>query len=127
MQRGMQLGAADIDRKHQAGAVGEQDLGKSAGRGADIEADMPFDIDRIALQRARELDAAARHVGMRGLGPQHCVGRNGLGRFGDLLVIGHDEAGRDGGLRPRPALEQAALDQEDIRAFAGRGHGFSFV
>ena len=46
VQRGMQLAAPDIDRKHQAGAVGEQHLGEAAGRGADVEADVVLDLDR---------------------------------------------------------------------------------
>ena len=42
--------------------------------------------------------------------------------FAHRLVVGGDEAGLDRGLGPRPALEQAALDQQHIRALAGRGH-----
>ena len=80
-QRGMQLLAPDVDREHQAGAVGEQHLGEAAGRGADVETDMILDVDRIVLQRARQLDAAARDKGMRGLRLQHGVGGNGLGRL----------------------------------------------
>src|SRR5689334_10567967 len=59
---------------------------------------------------------------MRRLGLQHGVDRNGLGGLRDLLVIGNDKAGLDRRLRPRTALEQAAFDQQDIGAFAGRGH-----
>ena len=88
---------------------------------------MSLDVDRVALQRAGKLDAAARHVGVRGLGLQHGVGRNGLGRFCDLPVVGRHETRRDGGLRTRAALEQATLDQQDIGAFAGRGHGSIFA
>ena len=73
--------APDIDRKYQAGAVGEQHLGEAAGRCADVEADMILDVERIALQRAGQLDAAARDIGMRRLRLQHGVGRNGLGGF----------------------------------------------
>ena len=120
VQRGMQLAAADIDREHQAGAVRQQHLGEAAGRGADVEADMILDVDRVVLQRARELDAAARHKGMRGLRLQHGVGGDGLRRFCDRLVVGDDEAGLDRRARPRPALEQAALDQQDVGALAGR-------
>ena len=121
-QRGMQLLAPDVDGKHQAGAVGEQHFGEAAGRGADVETDVILDLDRILLQRARQLDAAARDKGMRGLRLQHGIGGNGLGRLRDRLVVGGDEARFDRGLRPRPAFEQAALDQQQIRALAGRGH-----
>ena len=67
--------APDVDRKYQAGAVGEQHLGEAAGRGADVEADMILDLDRILLQRAGQLDAAARDKGMRRLRLQHGIGR----------------------------------------------------
>ena len=58
---------------------------------------------------------------MRRLRLQYGVGGNSLGGFQDLLVIGRDEAGFDRGLGPRPAFEQAALDQQQVRALAGRG------
>ncbi len=83
---------------------------------------MALDVDRVLLERASELYAAARDIGMRGLCLQHGVIRDDLGRFCDLLVIGDDEPGLDRGARPRPALEQAALDQQEIDAFAGSGH-----
>jgi len=68
-QRGMQLPAPDIDGEHHAGAVGEQDFGESAGRGADVETDVILDGKRILLQRACELDAAARHKRVRRFAP----------------------------------------------------------
>ena len=88
VQRGMQLAAADVDRKHQAGAVRQQHLGKAAGRRADVEADMVLDVDRILLQRARQLDAAARHIGMRGLRGQCGVGGDDFGGFCHRLAVG---------------------------------------
>ena len=42
----------DIDGKYQARAVGKQHLGKAARGGADVEADMVLDRNRILLQRA---------------------------------------------------------------------------
>ena len=72
-QRGMQLPVPDVDREHDGSAVGEQDFGEAAGRRADVEADMALDVDRVLLQRARELDAAAGDVGVRGLRLQHGV------------------------------------------------------
>ena len=53
------MSAANIDGVDEARAIGEQDFGKAAGGGTDIDADMIFDIDRILLERATELDAAA--------------------------------------------------------------------
>ena len=118
----MQLAVADIDGKYEAGAVRQQHLGKAAGGCADVEADMIFDLDRVLLQRAGQLDAAARHQGMRRLRLQRRVGGECLRRLQDRLVIGGDKAGFDRGLRPRTAFEQAALDQQQIGALAGGGH-----
>jgi hypothetical protein len=55
----MQLALADVDRKYQAGAIGEQHFGKAAGGGADIEADVILDLERISLKRAGQFHAAA--------------------------------------------------------------------
>ena len=78
VQRGMQLAVADIDGEHEAGAVRQQHLGEAAGGGADVEADMVLDLDRILLQRAGELDAAARDAGVRGLRRKLGIGGDGL-------------------------------------------------
>ena len=118
VQRGMQLAAADVDREYQAGAVRQQHLGKAAGRRADVEADMVLDINGILLQRARQLDAAARDIGMRGLRGQCRVGGDGFRGFCHRLAVGNHKPGVDGRARPCPAFEQAALDQKHIRALA---------
>ncbi len=47
VQRWMKLAVPDIDGEHHAGAVGEQHFGKTAGGGADVEADVVLDLDRI--------------------------------------------------------------------------------
>ena len=58
-ERGMQLPVPDIDGEYDGSAVGEQDFGEPAGRCADVETDMALDGNRVLLQRARQLDAAA--------------------------------------------------------------------
>ena len=97
-------------------------LGETASRCADVETDVILDFDGILLQRARQFYPAPRNKGMRRLRQQHGVNGNGLGWLHDQPVVGHDEARFDGGLRPRSALEQAPLDQQHVRALAGRGH-----
>ena len=122
VQGRVQLPASDVDREHNAGAVGEQDFREAAGRGADVETDVILDVDRVLLERARELDAAARDKGMGRLRLQDGVGSDRLGSLQNLLVIGRDETGFDRRARASPAFEQSALDQQQIDAFAGRGH-----
>src|SRR5438105_2218534 len=115
----MQLLATDIDGEYQTGTVRQQYLGETAGRCADVETDMTLDFDRILLQRTRQFDPAARDKGMRRLRLQHRIDGNGLGWLQNRLVTGHNQAGLDRRLRPCPALEQAAFDQQQVRALAG--------
>ena len=83
---------------------------------------MPLDVDRIPLQRARQLDATARDKGMGGLRLQYGVRGNAFGWLENRFVIRGDEARFDRGLCPGPAFEQAAIDQQQIGALAGRAH-----
>src|SRR5215469_18120902 len=75
----MQLVAADVDREDAARAAREQDLSEAAGRSADIEADTIADVDREPIERVRELDAAARDPGERGLGRDRRIDGDLLG------------------------------------------------
>src|ERR1700744_5926145 len=59
---------------------------------------------------------------MRRLGLQNRVGGDVFRCFYDLLVVGGDETCFDRRLRARAAFEQAAFDQQHVRALAGRGH-----
>jgi hypothetical protein len=118
VQAGMQLSVPDIDGVDEARAIGEQDFGETAGRSADIDADMILDVDGILIQRAGKFDAAARHPGMRGFCNDLGIIRKGFRCFRDLLAIGNDAACFDSGLRPRTAFEQAALNQQDVCALA---------
>ncbi len=63
VQRGMQLVAADIDRKHDAAPLASSTSVKPPVEAPDIETDAVLDIDGVSLQRAGELDAAARDKG----------------------------------------------------------------
>src|SRR4051812_12346379 len=151
----MQLAMPDVDGKYHAGAVGEQHLGKTSGRCADVEADVVLDLQWILLQRACELDATARDEGMRrlrvqrrgdgeaavfrdpggiwparagGLAPpaggegvrgpraKRRGGGDALGGLQALVAVGGDEPRLNRCLRARAAFEQAALDEQHIRA-----------
>jgi len=120
-QARMQLVAADVDREDAARAAREQDLSEAAGRSADIEADTIADVDREPIERVRELDAAARDPGERGLGRDRRIDGDLLGGLAHGGAVGGDAAGRDGGLGLGAAVEEAARDQEQVGALAG-GH-----
>ena len=55
----MKLAASDVDRIDARCPALEQDLGKSARRGADVETDMRFWVKAEMLERGRKLEAAA--------------------------------------------------------------------
>ena len=61
----MQLAVSDIERIDAMCAAREQHLREAAGRRAGIEADLAGRIEAEMVKRSRELDAAARHPGMR--------------------------------------------------------------
>ena len=83
---------------------------------------MVFDVDGVLLERAGELDAAARHPRMRRRRQQRRIFGNGFGGLGHGLAACSHEPGGNCRLCPRPALEQATLDQQQVGAFAGRRH-----
>ena len=118
----MQLPGADIDCVNELGAAGEQHFGEAAGRGADIEAGTAGNVEPEMIERGGELDAAARHIGVLGRSGDDRGGGNSFGGFAHGLSVGGYPAGGNRGLRPRPAVEQAARDQQPIGSFFG-GHG----
>ena len=112
----MQLAAPDIDRMHEACAAVQQHFGEAAGRRADVEADLVVDLDRIALERARKLDAAARHPRVLGLCLDLRVGRNFVGGLQDDFAAGCHQSGGNRSLCAGAAFEQAARDQQAVGA-----------
>src|SRR6266568_877731 len=62
----VELIAADVERIDEPCSTGEQHIGESAGRGADVEAHAAARIDAEVIERRRELWPAARHPGVRG-------------------------------------------------------------
>jgi hypothetical protein len=79
---------------------------------------MALDLDRIKLQGAGELDAAARDVGVRGLRGQFGIGGDQLGGLQHRPAVGGHAAGVDRGAGAGAAFEQAALDQQHVHALA---------
>ena len=59
-----ELTVTNIDGMDPPRTAIEQDLGKAARRGADIERNSPLDDDPEVVERVGELDTAARHPGM---------------------------------------------------------------
>ena len=108
----MKLIAADIDGIDAAGPARDEHLRKATGRGADVEADAAADLEREGIERRRELDAPARHVGVLRRRLDRSANRDRLRGLAYDEPVGNHAAGRDRGLRPRAALEQSALDQK---------------
>src|SRR5579862_1317123 len=110
----VKLIAADIDGIDLPRATLGQNFGKTAGRGADVEANASMDVHCKMIERECKLDAAARYVWMFGL--RHDIGgrRNLLRCLAHRYAIGNHQARGNGGLCPGAALKQATRDQEAI-------------
>src|SRR5262245_28125952 len=124
-QASMQLVATHIDGIDPPGAACQQDLGKAAGRGADVETHTVARVEqRIGaemIECGRELYAAARHVRVRRVGAKHGLSGNLLRWPCDDNLVGTHATGGDRALRLRAAREQAALDEKPVNANAA-GH-----
>ena len=58
-QAAVELPVADVDRDHPRSAALQQAVGEAAGRGADVEAVAPGDVEPERVERVLELDPAA--------------------------------------------------------------------
>ena len=58
---GVKLAVADVDAGHMSGAARQQDMGKAAGGGADVQRLFAGRVYGEGVERRRELDAAARN------------------------------------------------------------------
>ena len=79
----VKLAVADIDAGHMRRAARQQDIGKTAGRGADVERLLAGRIERKNIERRSELHAAARHPGIDGAGVEPRAFGDRFGGFGD--------------------------------------------
>ena len=109
----VQLAVADVESDDTRGASLEEDVGETARRGSDVEAFAPGRVDSECLERIRELDSAAGDVGLPLRDSQ-------LGSVVHLLAglrVPRHATCQDEGLRLRPALREAALDQQHVDPF----------
>ena len=117
-----ELAAADIDRIDLGGAAGEQHIGEAAGRSADVEADPTRGIDAEMIERMGELQPAARDPGVvLAPQPQRRVLRQQIARLLDAPLAAEDLAGQDHRRCPAAALDEAALDQQQVGALLHGG------
>src|SRR5581483_6958187 len=109
-QARVELAVADVERDHVRRPALEQHVGEAAGRGADVEGPSSGHVQPQRVQRVRELLPTARDVRRRALDLELRVDVDLLAR---LRVAGH-KSGEDERLRLRPALREAALDEERV-------------
>jgi hypothetical protein len=108
---------ADVDRVDARRAALEQAVREPAGRGADVEAHAARGVDGERVERGRQLDAAARDVGMRRSGDLDL----GVLRHGDARLVGApagdgDRAREDHRLRLLAGRSEAAQDEQAVEA-----------
>src|SRR3989442_13614976 len=107
----MQSPVTAVERDPAPRAAREQDVGETAGGGADVDRVDPGDIEAERVERVRELVPGARDVGRPTLERQ-------LDRLVDLsarLVVAGHEPGEHERLRLRAALAEAALHQQYVQ------------
>ena len=112
-QAHVDLAVGDVDRGDPRRAALQQAVGEAAGRGADVEAVAPGDVDPERLQRVLQLGAAARDVARAGVDDQRRLRLDQLARpQGDRPVLadpdfaGPHRAGRGRARREQPLLRQ---------------------
>ena len=94
----------------------QQAVGEAAGRGADVQRRQPARVDPEDVQRVRQLEPAARHVGHRRR-PQPQLGPrvDQVPRLVDGPVPGQHLARQDQRPRPLTRGRQPLLDQGQVR------------
>ena len=121
------LAEAGVDGGDVRGAALQQAVRKAAGGGADVEAGSAGDVDLPVVEGGLKFESAAADVG-------HVVAEEADGGIGcdggaglvDFLFVDQDAAGEDEGAGALAALDQAAVDEQEIDAgFAVCGQGFS--
>src|SRR5262245_60062807 len=101
----MQLGTTDVYGVDTPCPALKQELCKSAGRRTDIQADTPFRVKGEMVESGRKLDAASRHVLVRGAGTKNRIGSQFLGCFSYRPVICEYKPGFNCGLGLGAAFE----------------------
>jgi len=108
------LAGADIDGMDPRGSGLEQNVGESAGGGADIEADPAGDIDGEVGERASQFEAAAADVGRAREDLDAAVVGDGLAGLGGFLAVEEHLAGHDEGLGFFAGFSEAACQDEPV-------------
>ena len=111
----IELAGADIDRMDAHGSGLEQNVGESAGGGADIEAGPAGDIDGEVAERAGQLEAAAAHVGRAREDLDATVIGDGLAGLGGFLPVDEHLAGHDQGLGFLAGFGEPAFHNEPVQ------------
>ena len=110
------VGAA-VDREDVRRATGQQHVGESAGRGADVDRHRAGHVPAEVVEAVRQLDAAARHPRMvTALDGQRCIDSKDLPCLFDLAVTDIDQAREDQRLRPGPAFGESEFDKPLVGA-----------
>ena len=112
-----ELAATDIDRINTPGATSQQYIGKTAGRGADIERDPTSRVDCELVERIGQLDTAARHP--RVIATAYLdrnIGHESLASLVDPSATGKHTPREDQRLRACSTLGEAALHDQQISA-----------
>jgi hypothetical protein len=110
----MQDAFSDVDRDDLSGAILEQAIRESPGRGAEVCADHPGYAELERLERSLELLTPSRNEARLLQEFDGCPWPVLAGRLQRHLAFDPDTAGHDQPLRLRPAFSESSLDEQDI-------------
>src|SRR5688500_10163534 len=107
----------DIDGNHTACTALQQQLGKAAGRGADVKGEPARDIDAEMIEGVFRLRGGARYIGSSLIADHDGRARRYLPRrLRHADAVDLDGAAQDGIAGAGAGLEEAALDEVNVEA-----------
>jgi hypothetical protein len=122
----MDLAVADIDGMNFGRASAQQNVAKPTSRGPDIQTNLIASAPGKPFKSCGELDPAARHIRIGGLGGKLRAAGNAMRCLGHRGAIHSHKTGLDRLLRFSAALEQTLLDKRKIDTLMFR-HGFRLL
>ena len=115
-QARVQLAVADVERDHARRPALQEHVREAARGRADVQGVPPANVEAEHFERVLELLAAARDEARRPVERELLV----VVHLGARLVEAGHEARHHQGLRLRPRLREAALDQQDVQPLLHR-------
>jgi hypothetical protein len=111
----IELAVSDVECDDAPRAALQEHVGEAPCRGPDVERQASRHVETEDVERVRELDAAAAHIGMIGAAHRDDgVRRDAGARLAGRLAVHGDDTGEDQRACALARRRQAALDEQDV-------------